>query len=204
MSTQITTAFVNQFSANIMLLAQQRGSLLRKAVRVETVTGEKSFFDQVGSAAAVQRTSRHADTPLVTTPHSRRMVSLADYEWADLIDDQDKVRMLADPTSTYAMAAAAGMGRAMDDVIITAAIGSSSTGSSGSTSTALPSGQKIVHGSAGLTIAKLINAKKILDQNNVDPSIKRWIAVSPEQIEDLLNNTTVTSSDFNTVNTLPI
>jgi len=110
------------------------------------------------------------------------MVSLADYEWADLIDDQDKVRMLADPTSTYAMAAAAGMGRAMDDVIITAAIGSSSTGSSGSTSTALPSGQKIVHGSAGLTIAKLINAKKILDQNNVDPSIKRWIAVSPEQI----------------------
>lgn len=47
MSTQITTAFVNQFSANVSLLAQQRGSLLRKAVRVETVNGEKAFFDQV-------------------------------------------------------------------------------------------------------------------------------------------------------------
>jgi len=202
MSTQVTTAFVNQFSANVALLAQQRGSLMRKAVRVESVTGEKAFFDQVGSAAAIQRTSRHADTPLVTTPHSRRQVALTDYEWADLIDDQDKVRMLADPTSTYAQAAAAGLGRAMDDIIITAALGSSSTGASGSTSTALPSGQKIVHGSAGLTIAKLISAKKILDQNNVDPSIKRWIAVSPEQIEDLLNNTTVTSSDFNTVKAL--
>ena len=53
-------------------------------------------------------------------PHSRRRVSLADYEQGDLIDDQDKVRMLIDPTSSYAKAAAAAMGRSMDDVIITA------------------------------------------------------------------------------------
>lgn len=150
----------------------------------------------------MQRSSRHQDTPLVTTPHSRRQVALADYEWADLIDNQDKVRMLADPTSTYAQAAAAGLGRSMDDVIIAASIGSANTGVAGATATALPSGQKIAHGSAGLTIAKLITAKKILDQNNIDPSIKRYIAVSPEQIEDLLNNTTVTSSDYNVVRAL--
>jgi len=204
MSTQVTTAFVQQFNANIALLSQQKGSRFRKAVRVESVTGEKAFFDQVGKTAAVKRSSRHSDTPLVDTPHSRRMVVMDDYEWADLIDDQDKVRMLADPTSTYAMAAGAAMGRAMDDVVIAALIGSASTGTSGTTSTALPSAQKIVHGSAGLTIAKLISAKKILDEADVDPSIKRWIAVAPEQIEDLLNNTTVTSSDFNTVNLLPI
>ena len=204
MSTQVTTAFVQQFNANIALLSQQKGSRFRKAVRVESVTGEKAFFDQVGSTAAVKRSSRHADTPIQDTPHSRRMVVMDDYEWADLIDDQDKIRMLADPTSTYAMAAGAAMGRAMDDVVIAAIIGTSSTGSSGTTSTTLPSAQKIVHGSAGLTIAKLISAKKILDEADVDPSIKRWIAVAPEQIEDLLNNTTVTSSDFNTVNLLPI
>ena len=33
---------------------------------------------------------------------ARRMVTLTDYEYADLIDDQDKLRMLIDPTSTYA------------------------------------------------------------------------------------------------------
>ena len=33
MSTQITTAFVNQFSQNIQLLSQQMGSLLRNSVR---------------------------------------------------------------------------------------------------------------------------------------------------------------------------
>ena len=202
MSTQITTAFVNQFSANIQMLSQQMGSLLRNAVDVESVNGEKAFFDQVGSAAAVLRTSRHADTPIVDTPHSRRMVTMSDYEYADLIDDQDKVRLLVDPTSTYSRAAAAAMGRAMDDVIIAAALGNASTGKDGSTTTALPSGQKIAHGSAGLTIGKLVEAKEILDSGNVDPSIARNILVSPKQVSDLLNNTTVTSSDYNTVKAL--
>jgi len=202
MSTQITTAFVQQFSANIQMLSQQMGSLLRNAVDVESVNGEKAFFDQVGSAAAILRTSRHADTPIVDTPHSRRMVTMSDYEYADLIDDQDKVRLLVDPTSTYSRAAAAAMGRAMDDVIIAAALGNASTGKDGSTTTALPSSQKIAHGSAGLTIAKLVEAKEILDSGNVDPSIARNILVSPKQVSDLLNNTTVTSSDYNTVKAL--
>ena len=202
MSTQITTAFVNQFSANVQMLSQQMGSLLRNAVDTESVNGEKAFFDQVGQAAAVLRTSRHADTPLVETPHTRRMVTMSDYEYADLIDDSDKVRLLVDPTSTYSRAAAAAMGRAMDDVIITAALGTSQTGKDGSTSTALPAGQKIAHGSAGLTIAKLVSAKELLDAASVDPSIPRHIIVSPKQISDLLNNTTVTSADFNTVKAL--
>jgi len=184
------------------MLSQQMGSLLRSAVDVESVNGEKAFFDQVGSAAAVLRTSRHADTPLVDTPHSRRMVTLSDYEYAELVDDADKVRLLVDPTSTYSRAAAAAMGRAMDDVIIAAALGTAKTGKDGGTSTALPSGQKIAHGSAGLTLAKLLSAKEILDANSVDPSIPRHIVVSPKQISDLLNNTTVTSSDFNTVKAL--
>ena len=202
MSTQITTAFVNQFSANIQMLSQQMGSLLRNAVDVESVNGEKAFFDQVGAAAAVLRTSRHGDTPLVDTPHSRRMVTMSDYEYADLIDDQDKVRLLVDPTSTYSRAAAAAMGRAMDDVIISAALGNAQTGKDGSTTTALPASQKIAVAASGLTIAKLVEAKEILDSGNVDPSITRHIVVSPKQVSDLLNNTTVTSSDYNTVKAL--
>lgn len=202
MSVEITTAFVNQFSSNIQMLSQQMGSLLRNAVDVETVNGEKAFFDQVGSAAAVLRTTRHADTPLIDTPHSRRMVTMADYEYADLIDDQDKVRLLVDPTSTYARAAAAAMSRAMDDVIIAAAFGTSLTGKDGTTSTPFDSNNSIAVGATGLTLAKLIQAKEILDSNSVDPSIPRYIAVSPKQITNLLDDPEVTSSDFNTVRAL--
>lgn len=202
MSTEITTAFVQQFSSNVQLLSQQMGSLLRGSVSEESVTGEKAFFDQVGQSAAVKRTSRHSDTPILDTPHSRRMVTMDSYEWADLVDDADKVRLLIDPTSAYARTAAAAIGRAMDDAIISAATGTAKTGKSGSTSTTLPSAQQIAHGSTDLTIEKLIEAKQKLDVNSVDPSIPRYIVVSPFQIQRLLNETAVTSSDFNTVKAL--
>jgi hypothetical protein len=203
MSSQITTAFVEQYSNNVQLLSQQKGSLLRDKVDSETVQGKNAFFEQIGSVTAQVRTTRHAPTPQLDTPHARRRVSLADYEYADLIDDQDKVRTLIDPTSTYAQAAAFAMGRAMDDVIISAATGTAFTGVSGGTSTSLPGGQAITEsGTDGLTIAKLRNAKRIMDLNSVDASIPRYIVVSPRQIDDLLGTTSVTSADFNTVRAL--
>jgi hypothetical protein len=203
MSSQITTAFVEQYSNNVQLLSQQKGSLLRDKVDSETVQGKNAFFEQIGSVTAQVRTTRHAPTPQLDTPHARRRVSLADYEYADLIDDQDKVRTLIDPTSTYAQAAAFAMGRAMDDVIISAATGVAFTGVSGGTSTSLPGGQAITEsGTDGLTIAKLRNAKRIMDLNSVDASIPRYIVVSPRQIDDLLGTTSVTSADFNTVRAL--
>jgi len=202
MSVNITTSFVEQYSANVQMLSQQMGSQLRGAVDVESIKGKNSFFEQIGKVTAQLRTSRHGSTPQIDTPHSRRSLTTATYEWADLIDDADKIRMLIDPTSSYAKAAAAAMGRAMDSVIITAALGTAKTGVSGATSTALPSTQKVAHGSAGLTVAKLLSAKKILDENDIDPSVKRFCVVSPEQVEDLLNTTEVKSSDFNTVKAL--
>ena len=202
MSVNVTTSFVEQYSANVQMLSQQMGSQLRGAVDVESIKGKNAFFEQIGKVTAQLRTSRHGSTPQIDTPHSRRRLNTATYEWADLIDDADKIRMLIDPTSSYAKAAAAAMGRAMDTVIITAALGTSYTGVSGGNSTALPSGQKIAHGSAGLTVAKLLSAKKILDENDVDPTVKRFCVVSPEQVEDLLNTTEVKSSDYNTVKAL--
>jgi hypothetical protein len=203
MSTQITTAFVEQYSANIQMLSQQKGSLLRDKVRLESVTGKNAFFDQIGSVTATVRSTRHSDTPQSDTPHSRRRVSLVDYEFADLVDDLDKVRMLVDPTSSYALAAAYAMGRAMDDAIITAATAAADTGVAGGTSVALPASQIITEaGTAGLTIAKLREAKEIIDLADVDPSLPRHIIVSPKQITDLLGTTEVTSSDFNTVKAL--
>jgi hypothetical protein len=202
MSTQITTAFVEQYKSNVLHLAQQKGSRLRNAVRVEMVTGKSAFFERIGSTAAEKRTSRHSDTPRMDTPHSRRKVSLDDYDWADLIDQEDKVRMLISPQSEYAIAGANAMGRAMDTAIIDAATGTAYSGAAGGTSVSLPSGQKVAHGSADLSVAKLRSAKKILDAAEVDPDEERFLVCSAEQIDALLAETEVTSSDFNTIKTL--
>jgi hypothetical protein len=204
MSNQITTAFVEQYSRNVTMLSQQMGSKLRDTVDQESIVGKNAFFEQIGVTAAQKKLSRHSDTPQLETPHDRRRVSMDDYEWADLIDDVDKIRMLIDPTSSYAKAAAAAMGRSMDDVIITAFNASADTGVSGGTSVALPSSSKFAtsNQSDGLTLAKLRAAKKFFDSNDVDPSLQRYIVCGAQQISDLLGDSTVTSADFNTVRAL--
>ena len=204
MSTQVTTSFVEQYSSNVQMLSQQMGSKLRGAVDVETIRGKNAFFDQIGATAAVERTTRHGATPQVNTPHSRRRVGLADCEWADLIDDLDKVRMLVDPTSNYAKAAAAAMNRTMDDIIISALGGSADTGVAGGTAVALPSTSKFAttQQTDGLTIAKLLETKYFFDNGDIDPSLKRYFVCGPKQIQDLLATTEVKSSDFNTVKAL--
>ena len=202
MSVEITTAFVQQYGANVQMLSQQKGSRLASKVRNETQTGKNAYYDQIGSVAARKRPSRHADTPRMDTPHARRRVSLVDYDWADLVDNEDKVRTLIDPTSSYAMAAAWAMGRAKDDAIIEAAVGTAYTGEEGTVAVALPAAQKVAAGAAGLTIAKLLEAKEIIDGADVDPDMARYIALSAKQVTDLLNTTEVKSSDYNTVKAL--
>lgn len=211
MSLQITTAFVEQYRGNVAHLSQQKGSRLRMAVDVETVTGKTAFFEQIGAVTARQRTSRHSDTPRMDTPHLRRRVALLDYDWADLIDQEDKVRMLIDPASEYAQAAAWAMGRAIDDSIISNAIGIAYTGVDGSTQTAYDTNNTVavtVHdigvagGNYGLNVAKLIAAKQILDGYDIDPDEERYIALPARQLGSLLGATKTTNADYNTVKTL--
>ena len=202
MSTQITTAFVEQYKSNVFHLAQQKGSRLRGAVKSETVTGTSHYFERIGATAAQVRTTRHSNTPQIDTPHSRRKVTLADYDWADLIDQEDKVRMLISPQSEYAKAGAYAMGRAMDDAIIAAASGNAFGGVAGATSIALPAGQKIAVGTTSLTVAKLIAAKEILDASDVDPDETKYLVCSAKEITSLLGDDKVTSADYNSVKAL--
>lgn len=204
MSFEVNTAFVQQYSTNVGLLLQQRGSKLRECVTMGSYTGKAAkAVEQIGSVTAQKRTSRHSDTPLISTPHDARWVFPTDYEWADLIDDQDKLRMLIDPTSPYAQNGAYALGRAMDTDIIDAALGSSKTGENGTTSTAFSASQTIAAGAAGLTVAKLREAKKILLANEVDvENDPLYIAVTAKQLDDMLGTTQVTSADYNTVKAL--
>lgn len=202
MSFQVDTAFVKQYSSTLQYLVQQKGSRLRDYVRVEALTGEEAYYDQIGATDAQERFVRHADSPLISTPHSRRRVNQRDFEWGDLIDNQDRVRLLIDPTSSYLQSAMWSLARRMDDIVIEAASGTSLTGKNGTVSVPLPAGQKIAVGAAGLTLAKLLSAKEILDGAEVDPDEPRYIACSAKQITNLLNTTEVKSADYNTVKAL--
>lgn len=205
MSNFITEAFVNEFRDNVTMLSQQRMSRLRGAVRVESFTGEKAFFEQLKPTAMVKKTSRHADTPLVETQHVRRMVTAEEFEWADLIGKADKARTLVDFENPYLMNAAMAAGRTMDQLIIAAADGTAYTGQSGTTAVTLPAGQVVansVGSNTGLNIDKLLAAKQILDTSEVDPTIPRFIVANSLQLTNLLKDDQVQSSDYNSVKAL--
>lgn len=204
MSFEITEAFVQQYRDNVIHLAQQKGSKLMGTVRRESITGKAHYFERIGATEAVKRTSRHGDTPLISTPHSRRKVSIEDWEWADLVDSQDQIRLLIDPASNYANAGAYALGRTCDDVILEAIRGTAYSGESGGTSVTLPSSQRQTEaGSAGLTIEKLIEARRNLLAGDVDPDFDAFhIAVHPNQIADLLALEKATSGDYSTMRSL--
>lgn len=204
MSVTIPAHFVKQFGTNVHLLAEQRMSRLRGTVQVRDVTGESFTEERIGTTqdAANVVTTRHGDTPLNDTPHTRRWGFVADYDVADLIDKQDRVKMLIDPDSSYTLRHAGVMGRSIDTTIIGALENSVIEGATGGTTTALPAAQKIASGSVGLTVAKLIEAKKKLDAAEVEDFYQRYFICSAEQIADLLEDDKVTSADFNTVRAL--
>lgn len=205
MSFNITTHFVQQYTTNVQLLLQQKGSKLRNTVTVGSYTGKAAkAIEQVGPVTAQKRTIRHGDTPLISTPADARWVFPVDYEWADLIDDQDKLRMLIDPTSSYSQNGAYALGRAMDDEIISAFFADAKTGENGSTTTVFGVNQDVVvatgsTGATGLNISKLREAKKILMQNEVDiDNDPLFCIITASQHDDLLNEAQAISLDYNT------
>ena len=206
MSNQINKAFESQFSDNFIHLASQKASKLAGAVRMEQVNDAKQFFfDRMDTVSMVQSVSRHEDTPLTEVPFSRRRVTFNTYRAVDLIDNPDRVKMAKDPTSPTMKQLMAAMNRQKDDVVISAALGSAYSVNSADSASAvsLPSGQQIAHGSADLTLAKLLEAKKKLLSNDVDPAEEpMYVVVGPDQLEALLSVTTNTSVDFNSVRAL--
>jgi Phage capsid protein len=204
MADQITTAFVQDYKTTVMMLTQQMGSRLRNLVTFDTYTGKAGkAVEQFGATKAVKRTARHADTPLIDVPQNARWVFPVDYEWADLIDDQDKLRMAIDPTSPIAQAGAMAMGRAMDDEILGAFYGTAKTGENGTTNTTFDTTNQIVGPnvggtSSGLNVAKLREAKRILMANNVDTVAEKISCViTSKEHDSLLNEIQVISTDFN-------
>lgn len=196
MSFQITEAFVQQYADNFRHLAQQMRSRLEPCVSIEpNIVGMSKSINRLGQRTAQRRTQRHGDTPINDQPHSTRFVDLFDWEDGDMIDDQDKIRMLVDPQSDYVKAMVASLNRAKDDVIITA-LGGNSRSTTGNI--ILPSAQKIAVGGTGLTKAKIIQARRLFRKNEADNhnGEELFITYTAAAAADILADTTLTSADY--------
>lgn len=203
MPDAITTAAVQQYANNVELLLQQKKSLLRNAVMSGSHRGKAAaIVEQFGEAVAQERTSRHADTPLLDLSQDKRWVFPRDFEWASLIDHQDKLRMIIDPTSPYTMAAAASMERKMDDVILERMFGTNFKGENGTTSESFDTTNHQVAVSVGgaassLNVAKLQSAiQKLMQANKGELMEPVYAVISSYEHDALLKEVQIANRDF--------
>lgn len=192
MTINIDHNFVQNFGDAFELVSQQMSSKLRQVAREKRVVGESFTIERLynpNDTLPIVNT-QHADLDISDLTHSRRTGFIVDYARGYMIDSEDKVRMLVDPTSSYMEEIAGEFNRTIDDKLIEALLGNSYEGKAGATVSALPAAQQIAHGSAGLTLAKVKQAYKILLKGNVDPDREDLILLTnAEGYEDLMNDT---------------
>ncbi len=210
MSFTIGEAFVKQVSANVYQLVQQADSRLRNCVRMhEHIVGKRAFVERIGTTEDEQIVSRHGDTPFNEIEHTKRALDLKDFHWGQMIDQFDKVRILIDPMSEYTEAARKTFNRRIDKTIITAFDADVVTGEDELGTASFDTGQDVAlnfvesgaPADSNLTVGKLRQAKFLLDKNEVPPD-GRCFATTAAGLKSLLQNTQITSVDYNSVKTL--
>jgi len=205
--------FTTQFSARLDLKLQQMGSKLRG--RVDEYSGyvgkQASPMQQVG--AVQSRTPLGRGAPKVFNPqdYTRRWVFPQDKAIDQLYDNFDQLRTIVQPQSKAVENAAMAAGRDWDDAIIAAAFGTAQIGAdAGSLSpetfdtTASTSGgfQVAVNygasASTGLTVAKMIEARRVLRKYHNDlENDPATLVIGSSQEADLLKQVQVTNKEYN-------
>jgi hypothetical protein len=198
----ITVASVQQYKSNVELLMQQQQSLFADGVTHGAYVGKAaSVVEQFGEATAQEKTSRHADTPLMDLSQDKRWVHPRDYEWASLIDKEDQLRAIIELTSPYAQAGAAAMNRKKDDILVAAFFASAFKGENGTTADAWDTGYDVgvnIGGTASsINVAKLQNAIRLLiTANKQELAEPVFGAVGAYENDALLKEFQIASKDF--------
>lgn len=203
MSINIPTHFVQQYSTNIQMLLQQKGSKLRNAVTMGSHVGKQaSPVDQIGKIEMQPVVSRFAPMGRVDAPTDRRWVFPSDFDLPQLIDTFDKLRLITDPESAYVQNAVMAAGRQFDKLIIDAFIGTAKTGETGATSTIFTAANEVDVATGGanskLNVAKIKAVKELMMANEIDFDMEQaYIGITAADHASLLNEIQVISSDFN-------
>jgi len=204
MSANLPTHFVQQYSTNIALLLQQKGSKLSGTVSRGSHVGKAaSPVDQFGSIEMQPVTGRFNPMTRVDAPTDRRWVYPSDFDLPQLIDEFDKLRLITDPSSVYVQNAFMAAGRQYDRLILGAVLGTAKTGEAGGTSTVFTAGNEVDVAVGGanskLNVAKIKAVKELMMSKFVDFDMEEvYIGITAADHASLLNEIQVISSDFST------
>jgi hypothetical protein len=221
MTYSVSTAFVNQYSDQIKLLASQRHSVFENLVTQGDSSGEYKYFDYIGPVSFAARTASNEATSFTDVDHTKRVVSFTDYTVNFYKDNVvDMQRMIADPQGPYIQAAVNAWNEKKDTIVASAFFGSATTGkgvgASFGSQAFLTSTQTVdvnyVDGNpigagngtgtysattALFSYAKFVKARSVLLANNaVTPGQLIKLAVDPEDEAVILGLTEFRNRDY--------
>jgi len=193
--------YAQAYGQNIMQLAQQKYSKLINTVYMKPNVRGKTFFqDQIGEWSMETKGGRNVETPNNDPALARRMGTMLDYHDNRMLDRGDELKSISDPRSAYTIAAARSLGRKIDDVIIAAAM--STTTKSGETgSTTAPTTATVVITAASLYITNVTDFKLALDNADVEAD-DRYLIITPTLLASALEDEKIASGDYAAIKAL--
>lgn len=191
MAVGISNAFVQLFDAEVKQAYQSSRALAGLTRERTNVEGNQVKFPKIGKGTATVRVPQTDVTPLNVT-YSQVTATMSDYIAAEYSDIFSQQKVNFDERRELVQVVGNAIGRRMDQLVIDALNASS---------TSLTVATTIGGAGTNMNIEKLIEAKKLLDANNV-PSEGRCMIIHANNLAGMLGETEITSSDFATVKAL--
>lgn len=191
MSIALSNAFVTLFDAEVKQAYQGKAMLVGAVRQRRGVEGSTVKFPKVGRGVATPRVGQTDVTPL-NVGFSNVTLTLEDWIAAEYSDIFSQQKVNFDERSELVQVLGNAIGRRQDQLVLSALANSG---------TSLSVGNDIGGTDSNMNVAKLRQAKGLMDKNNVPPT-DRHIVIHSNGLQSLLSETAVTSSDFNTVKAL--
>jgi hypothetical protein len=191
MSIALSNAFVTLFDAEVKQAYQGKAMLVGAVRQRRGVEGSTVKFPKVGRGVATPRIGQTDVTPL-NVGFSNVTLNLEDWIAAEYSDIFSQQKVNFDERSELVQVLGNAIGRRQDQLVLNALAGSG---------TSLSVGNDVGGNDTNMNVAKLRQAKGLMDKNNVPPT-DRHIVIHSNGLQSLLAETAVTSSDFNTVKAL--
>jgi len=191
MSTSINAAFVADYTADMHLVFQREGAMLRDGVfKKNNVVGSTAYFQKMGTGVAVTKT-RHGEITPMNATHTQPSCTIVDLYAGDWVDKLDEAKTNIDTRMAYARTGAYALGRAVDGQITTEL----DTTTQSTVTITVTSYAAILGGLLGMTEA--------LDTNGVPQDGRRYGALTPRMWAQAMTVEQFSSSDYVGANGLP-
>lgn len=191
MSINLSSAASAQFDAEVKHAFQGVGQL-RDTVRIRNgVVGDTHNFRTMGKGVAMERGATQADVTAMDVAHAKVAATLGNYVAPEYTDIFDAAEVNFDERTELAQTIAGALGRKLDQLIIDGL-------SPGST---IAKDYEVASSNTNMTLKKITAASAKLSDNGV-PMEGRVMVVSPAAIQSMMNDSTITSVDYNALRVL--